>query len=145
MARDERVLATIARTAGLARVASSNDHGWSRTAAAWSVVPVPGWRTLDAPAFGAAIRARVALGAASGIRVVERRRVIPPAGLIGLALTVPAVVWQLLRTLSPAERICWVAWIWGFALVAFHLRGRSVRRPPGERRADPAQDVPVPG
>lgn len=145
MARDGRVLGAIADERGLARVASSNDHGWSHTAAAWSVVPIPGWRKLDARALDTAIRARVALGAASGIRVVERRRVVPAARFVPLALTAPAVLWQMLRALSPLERAVWVAWIWILQLVALAVRSRRARRTVDARGAETDRDVSLPG
>ncbi|HEX8848238.1 MAG TPA: hypothetical protein VF761_01770 [Gemmatimonadaceae bacterium] len=134
-ARDGARIHTIAHDDSLAMIAGSNNHGWTYAAAAWSVVPVPGWRTLDTRALDAAIRARVALGPRSGIRVVERRRVIPPRARLALMLTVPAVAWQLLRDLSLGERLVWLAWIWLPWLVirgAKRRRGRAIL-PPARR------------
>lgn len=112
MARDAGRIQTIARLGALAQVASSNNHGWTRTAAAWSIVTIPGWRALDAAGLDAAIRARLARGASGGIRVAERRRVAPPAGSLALAATVFAVGWLLARDLSIAERASWIGWTW---------------------------------
>lgn len=128
MARAHSMLAGIVRERGIATVASSNDHGWSHTAAAWSIVPIAGWRTLGPASLDSAIQARVALGDASGIHVVERRRVPPPARLTGLALTVPAVVWLTLRTFTTGERLSSIAWIWTFWLVVLLRRRGRARR-----------------
>lgn len=127
MARDAQRMRANAANGGLAEIAGSNNHGWTRTSAAWTIVPVRGWRSLDAAALDAAIRARIALGARSGIRVVERRRVAPPAGVIGLAATVPLAGWVLLRDLSPAERASWIGWCWLAWCVGAAVRRRPMR------------------
>ncbi|HEX2780379.1 MAG TPA: hypothetical protein VHM30_12825 [Gemmatimonadaceae bacterium] len=135
IARDGARIQTIAHDESLATIAGSNNHGWTHAAAAWSLVPISGWQALDARALDAAIRARVATGARSGIRVVERRRVAPPAARLALVLTVPAVAWQLLRDLSFGERLAWLAWIWLPWLVIRGAKRRRVRvvLPPARR------------
>ncbi|HET9004280.1 MAG TPA: hypothetical protein VFN39_09820, partial [Gemmatimonadaceae bacterium] len=39
-------IARFAQSRGLARVAGSNNHGWGRTASAWTVLRIPGWRAM---------------------------------------------------------------------------------------------------
>jgi hypothetical protein len=128
--------------AELATVAGSNNHGWGATAAAWSVLMIPGWRSLPPDALDAAIRRRLWRGGRRAVSVVERRRVEPGATPLALAATVPAVGWGVLVTLSGAERAAWLAWAWGaWALVRVarrtRVRARPARRSPvlaGARR-----------
>jgi predicted metal-dependent phosphoesterase TrpH len=123
MHRDGAVIQRIADSAGLATVTGSNNHGWTRTAVAWSVLRVPGWRSLDGRALDVAIRKALFLGHPGTIRVIERRRAEPASTVTGLSLTVPAVVWTMLRALSVAERASWIAWAWGgWALLALVRR-----------------------
>lgn len=133
MAREGRRLRAIADSARLTMVAGSNNHGWTRTAAAWTVLTIPGWRALDPRALDAAIRRAVTNGPPTAVRVVERTRVVPPPDAVRLAATVPAAALHLLRVLTPAERIAWIAWTWmAWLLATLALRRRTVaHRAPG--------------
>ena len=123
--RDTRMhvvqIRAFAAARGLARVAGSNNHGWGRTAAAWTVLRIPGWRGMTAAALDSAIRATIRRG--SGVRVVLRAAVAPPASNAAWMATPFLVSWEILRRISPTERMVWLAWIWGaFALSALRRR-----------------------
>ncbi|MBV9110782.1 MAG: PHP domain-containing protein [Gemmatimonadetes bacterium] len=99
----------LARERRLALVAASDNHGWGRTAAAWTVVSIPGWREMAPSALDIAIR-QVLLHAPGNVRVVERRR-LPTGGVAARIATVPRAAWLMARTLSWPERASWIAWI----------------------------------
>jgi hypothetical protein len=112
MRKDSSLIRDIARTGDMALVSGSNNHGWGSTAAAWSVLIIPGWRSLTPAALDAAIRARMGSMRAGSVFVLERRRVVPGSSLIELSLTLPAVAWNMFRTMSVAERVSWLVWTW---------------------------------
>jgi predicted metal-dependent phosphoesterase TrpH len=120
--RDADALRDRARALGMARVAGSNHHGWGRTAVAWNLVRLPGWRTLGPDTLAARIADVVRSGAAGDIRVVARRRPSPGRSVLALGATLPVLVWQTLTTLQPTERIVWVAWIVALVLLARRRR-----------------------
>ena len=134
MARDGRRMQRIIDSAGLARVSGSNNHGWGRTTAAWSVLTIPRWRTMTPESLDLAIRRDLLLTPRSTVRVVERRRAIPPSSPIGLAMTAPVAAWTMLTAMSPAERLSWMCWIWlAWACVAIRRASRAAARV-GSRR-----------
>ena len=128
MQRDHDALSGIADHLDVAAVAGSNNHGWGRTAAAWSVLEIPGWRALDPAALDAAIRERLHDGRRAAVRVVERRRTNRDGTALRLAATVPTSLWGMLVTLSPAERLSWLVWIWTGWLVIVVARPRTPER-----------------
>jgi hypothetical protein len=117
MKEDSSLIRDIAKLENLALVSGSNNHGWGSTAVAWSIMTIPDWRSLTPAALDAAIRARIRTTRAASVFVLERRRVTPASSAIGLATTLPAVAWNMFRTLSVAERISWLVWTWTLALV----------------------------
>ena len=121
--RDRRTLLSISAMHRLAVVAGSNNHGWGRTAVAWNVMHVHQWRLQSPDSVGAQIEMRIRAERAQAVQVVERRS---PDGatLLGLVLTLPAVIVNLMRTISPAERIAWLAWTWALVLVATVMPAR---------------------
>ena len=126
--RDRTRILHLADSLNLAVVAGSDNHGWGHKAAAWSLVRVPGWRTLPPDELGRRIESSLLTGRRSAVRVVERSRLAPMRGA-ALALTLPAFVWHLFATLSPADRLGWLAWAWAAALLAdAAIRWRTRRR-----------------
>ena len=71
-------------------------------------------------------------------RVVERYVPNPDGTKLGLAATVPAVAWHVLRTLTAAERLSCLAWAWGVGLVIWWLRGVPTASA-GQRSNRPAE------
>ncbi len=110
-------LLDVADRQGLAVVASSNNHGWTSTPVAWSLLRIPGWRDLAPEALDLAIQDRVRTEGRRAVRIVERYAADVPQTLGGLAATVPAIAWHVLATLTPTERFVWLAWAWTLPLV----------------------------
>jgi hypothetical protein len=102
----------LADSANLALLAASDNHGWGRTAAAWSVLRIPRWRRLAPDSLDRAIRREVLSRRRSAGRVIERRRPDPAGSPLGIAGTAPQVLWLMLRTLGWPERVSWLAWTW---------------------------------
>ena len=136
-----------AESRGLTRVAGSNNHGWGRTAAAWTVLRIPAWRAMSAAALDSAIRATLLRGVE--VSVLLRSTIAPPTSNASWIATPFLVAWDTDRRLSTEERALWVAWIWAVAAAwprrraalpnasAFAGRGRRFRRL--------ARSAPLPG
>ena len=101
----------IADSMNLAVVAGSNLHGWGRTVAAWSVMRVPGWREMSPDELGGAIEGVLHRDRRGAVTVAERRMPYHDGTWVGVALTVPWLLWEHFRMLTVAERGSWIAWI----------------------------------
>ncbi len=119
----------LAMTAGLILVASSNNHGWGRTAAAWNLMMVPGWRRLSPDSVGALIEKQFMSRNRNAVRIIERNR--PAVHGAAVVLVLPITAWEVFGSLTMSERGVWLVWIWGAWLI-----GRVVRR-------SSAGDLPV--
>lgn len=124
MQRQREEVMAIAQRRNFALVAGSNNHGWSSTPAAWSLLRIPGWRDLTPEALGVRIEALLRQEGFRAVRVVERHGADADATRLGLAATAPAVAWHVLATLTPAERLSWLVWTWGLALAGCWWRRR---------------------
>lgn len=122
--RDRALILRIADSLDLALVAGSNNHGWGRTAVAWSVLRIPGWKRMTPAQLGAAIEARIRTERRGAVQVIERRSPDPAGSRLALAATLPAVVWNLLVTLSSAQRVSWILWSWLLAAIALLVAAR---------------------
>ncbi len=131
--REGGAIAERAAALGILPVAATNHHGWGRTAVAWNLVRVPGWRALPPAALGARIEDVLRRGDASAVRVVTRARPeVAPAGIrrvASLAATLPAVVWQAAAELPASERAVWLVWLWAPTVLAFGRRRVPARAP----------------
>jgi hypothetical protein len=134
-----RILA-LADSLGLAIIAGSDNHGWGRTAAAWSVMRVPGWRALAPLALENKIENAIRSDGRRAVRVIERTRPVWPtdtaaqgiSGWVSIAIGAPRFlaqfVWQLAATRSWPERVSWLAWLWAAVVFAmFRRRAGTVR------------------
>lgn len=121
---DRALILRIADSLDLALVAGSNNHGWGRTAVAWSVLRIPGWRGMSPAELGAAIEGRIRAERRGAVQVIERRSPDPGRSRLALVATLPAVTWNLLVTLSRAQRISWILWTWILAAIALLLGAR---------------------
>jgi len=119
----------LADSMNLAVVAGTNLHGWGRTVAAWSVMRLPGWRDLSADELGRAIEVTLHRERRRAVTVVERRVPYHGGSAVRLVATVPLLLWSHFRTLTPRERVSWLAWcaIWA-AVRGSCLRRRAARR-----------------
>ena len=121
----------IADSMDLAVVAGSNIHGWGRTVAAWSVMRVPGWRGMSPDELGGAIEEVLHRDRRGAVVVVERRMPYHEGTWVGVALTVPWLLWEHFRMLTVAERGSWISWIGILILLhaAWHrLKARTIAR-----------------
>jgi hypothetical protein len=112
--RERARIVKLADSLNLALVAGSNHHGWGHTASGWTLMFLPGWRGATPERLAYAIETSIRRGGNGTTRVVERYVAGTETGL-ALPFTAPLVVWGMLRTLSMAERMAWLAW--GVALV----------------------------
>jgi len=115
--REHDRLLALADRLGLALVNGTNLHGWGRTATAWTLVRLPGWRALTPSQLGAALERTLRANRPGTLRVVERAVDYPGSSVAALALTLPLAVAYLFRTLQPLERVAWIAWMVGGWLV----------------------------
>ena len=126
-AKDRKDILALADKLHLAPVAGSDNHGWGRTAPAWSVLHIPGWRQMTPPSLDIAIRRTILARAPGTTMVIGRRIVAPPAGKVEAALGGIAVGSLMLRTMNLRDRLSWIAWSWGAALLSL-ARARRTRR-----------------
>ncbi|MFL5607938.1 MAG: PHP domain-containing protein [Gemmatimonadaceae bacterium] len=129
--RERTRIIHLADSLNLALVAGSNHHGWGHTATGWTLMLAPGWRGASPSDLAPAVTTLIRNGGKRSTRVIERYVADTETG-IALPLTVPLVVWGMMRTLSTDERVVWIAW----ALALFLLM--RIRR---TRRAGPAPDA----
>jgi len=122
--RERGRIIKLADSLDLALVAGSNNHGWGRTAAGWTLMYLPGWRGATPEQLTLAIERSIRLGGSGTTKVVERYVADTETG-VALPLTAPLVTWGMLRTLSMEERAAWLAW--GLALY-FLWQLRMLRR-----------------
>jgi hypothetical protein len=128
-AERDRILA-IASRLRVAIVSGSDNHGWGRAAPAWSVLRIPGWRTMTPGRLDIAIRRTILTRGAHAVQVIARRTAPPPRNAIESALGGLSVSLVMMRTMSSSERISWAAWSWGLCLLSLR-RARTKR---GRRR-----------
>jgi hypothetical protein len=134
--RQHDSLLALAARLGLACVSGTNLHGWGRTASAWTLVRLPGWRALTPDQLNAALERGVRANQRGTIRVVERAVDYPGSSVATLALTLPLAVAYLFRTLQPLERVAWIAWLvggWVVLTYAGRIRGRAAARDAAQR------------
>ena len=141
-ASDSAGLRALADRLDVATVASSDNHGWGQTAAAWSLMRIPGWRALTPAALGRRVEETLATERRRAVTVVARRAPAPAAASRArLALLLPELAWSTARQLTWRERIAWLGWAWAVPLGALFLRRRrGAEREP--ERDDSAGDAP---
>ena len=129
--RDRARILHLSDSLHLALVAASNNHGWGRTAVAWGVLRIPGWRALTPDSLDNAIQQRIRTARRQAVQVIERRSPSADRSRVALAATLPAVAWNLFVTLSPMERVSWIVWAWIIAVLVARAGGRPVGQPEG--------------
>jgi hypothetical protein len=132
---DREMLLAIADSLNLALVAGSNHHGWGRAAAAWTLFRVPGWRTQSPTELGREIEASIRRDRTDAGQVVERPRLSPGPGrepVLAELLTLPRLVWHVLRSLTLPERLAWLVWVLVAAVIA-GIRAGTARELPSDR------------
>lgn len=128
-AGDQEAIVALADKLHLALVSASDNHGWGRTAPAWSVMRIPGWREMSPAQLDVAIRRTIISEGPRAIEVVARRTAATPTTPIGMVVGGVAVGVVTLRTMDPPERISWLIWSWGLCFVSLRQASRSRLRP----------------
>lgn len=105
----------LADSTNIALVAGSDHHGWGHTAAGWTLMFIPQWRTTSPDALSKAIANVLRIGGRGSTRVVARYIANTERG-IALPFSAPLVGWGMLRALSGDERIVWLAWCFALYL-----------------------------
>lgn len=131
--RDRKAIIRRADSLGIALVSGTNHHGWGWLTPVWTLVAVSNWRELPPDSLGAAIDAALRTTPRTAVKVVERRRPTFTSPL-ALPLTLPVAMGQTVASLTVAERIVWLVWIWAAWLLAGELKRRR-------RRAQPAANL----
>jgi hypothetical protein len=121
--REEARIRSLASRLRLTLLAASNNHGFGRAVAAWNLVSMPGWQTLTPDHLGAQLEENFRL---TQPEIVMRTR--PRTYGASLPLTLPVIAWQTLGSLTMSERVSWIVWIWGTALM-LRFYSAATRRP----------------
>jgi hypothetical protein len=124
-AKRDSILAVTARL-GVARVSGSDNHGWGRTAPAWSVLRIRGWRGMTPGQLDIAIRRTILTRGVGAVDVIARRTAFPPRSAVETAMAGLSVGLVMMQTLSRTERASWVAWSWGLCFLS-RRRARKQR------------------
>jgi hypothetical protein len=120
---DERRIRRIAARNHLTLVASSNNHGWGRTVAAWSLMSIPEWKKLSPDSLAMLIEKPLRERNTSAVTIVKRLR--PRTHGLSLPLTFPIGILQIIASLTLPERLVWLLWILAIALFRRRLRANS--------------------
>jgi hypothetical protein len=128
--RDRDAILALAANLHLAVVSASDNHGWGRTAPAWSVMRIPGWRDMTPSELDIAIRRTIITRGSRAIEVIARRTAGQPQNMVAAAAGGIAVASVMLRTMSLPDRFSWGVWSWGICLISL----RNARRNSYKRR-----------
>ena len=109
--RDRERIVKLADSLNLALVTGSDNHGWGRAAAGWTLFKINGWRGMPSDSISRGIEMILREGRNGSTRTVERR-VAGGTNPLSLLLAAPLVVWRMFTTLSADERVAWIIWTW---------------------------------
>lgn len=123
--RDQDAIVALAGKLHYALVSASDNHGWGRTAPAWSVMRIPGWREMTPGQLDVAIRRTIITEGPLASQVIARRTAATPTTYAGMAFGGVAIAVVMLRTMDPVERLSWVAWSWGLCFLSLRRASRS--------------------
>jgi predicted metal-dependent phosphoesterase TrpH len=130
-ARDRAAILALAGKLHLAVLSGSDNHGWGRTAPAWSVLRIPGWRDMTPEKLDVSIRRAIATQGPRAISVIARRTPPLPGNRVETALGGVPVALTMMRTMSLGDRLSWLVWSWGLCFLSL----RNARRKRHNRRA----------
>ncbi|MFA6091882.1 MAG: hypothetical protein WCU88_07995 [Elusimicrobiota bacterium] len=117
---DQREIAELCRRQGLPMLGATDNHGWTRAAAVWNVMPLPGHTRMEPKELEKAVLERLRVPGASGTRVIER--FLPESeGRLSLFFYAPRALWTQLRSLTALQAVILLLWIWGAAFCGLIL------------------------
>lgn len=146
-ARDRDAILALAGKLHLAVLSASDNHGWGRTAPAWSVLRIPGWRGMTPAELDIAIRRTILTRSSQAIQVIARRTAPPPRNKVEAAFGGMVIAMVMMRTMNLTDRLSWIAWSWGLCLLSlrsarrnrYNLRARA--RKSAEEKLRPVADA----
>ena len=100
----------LCRRRGRFLAAVSDNHGWARSACAWSLARLPGHRRMPLERFERELLKRLEKNAFDAVRIVERPLPRPDSAL-ALAFDPPRWAWRMLRSMSRAQAAVCLAWL----------------------------------
>ena len=139
-ARDRVAIIALAERLHLAVVSASDNHGWGRTAPAWSVMRIPGWRAMTPAQLDVAIRRTIIDRGPAAVQVIGRTTALHGPPSFKSAFGGVAIALVMMRTMDPAERASWLAWSWGLC----YLSLRNARRRRRKQRIHITKRAPAP-
>ena len=124
-AQDRDAIMALAGRLHLAVLSASDNHGWGRTAPAWSVMRIPGWRDMTPAELDIAIRRTIIAEGPRAIDVIARRTAPPPGNVLESSAGGITVAVVMMRTMSLADRLSWLAWSWGLSFLSLRIARRN--------------------
>ena len=125
--RDRAWIFQLADSLRLTPVAASNLHGWGRTAVAWNLLRVPGWRAMSPDALGARIEETLREGGRDAVQIATVRRPGRHFEGVGVAALPVMAVADFVAARSRLERLSWLLWIGLLALASSRRRKAAAR------------------
>lgn len=116
------VVVDLARSRGLFLTAATDTHGYGCASLAWTVLHLPGWRSLPSGQLDKAIRERLVSGGIRGSVPVVRDTAYPADSWKTPGI-LPAFIWGIVRSLNWGE---WVVWTAAIGIWLFYRR-RKIR------------------
>lgn len=136
-ARDRDAILVLAEKLHLSIVSGSDNHGWGRTAPAWSVLRIPGWRDMTPEKLDVSIRQTIATQGPRAISVIARRTPPLPGNKVEAAIGGVPVALTMMRTMNLSDRLSWLVWSWGLCLLSLRARRKRYnRRARARKRAE---------
>ncbi|HMI48127.1 MAG TPA: hypothetical protein VK481_05625 [Gemmatimonadaceae bacterium] len=137
-AHERDAILSLAGQMHLAVVSASDNHGWGRTAPAWSVMRIPGWRGMTPAELDIAIRRTIIDEGPRAVEVIARRTAPAPSNKLETAAGGVMVAITMMRTMSAPERISWIGWSWGLCFLSLRIARRNAikQRVRGRKRAE---------
>jgi len=108
-------------------VGITDNHGFGSATCVWNAMRIPGWQGMATATLERAILDTLREKGFQAVQVLTRYNLAPETELALLVSPVSAAV-ALLRSLSPAQTLSWLLWIWCLWWLAGLLRGGASRR-----------------
>jgi hypothetical protein len=120
--KEEARIRHLASEMNLALVAASNNHGWGRAVAGWNLMRIPGWQSMPPDSVAGRVE-KMLIENRGPVQLVHRTR--PTVHGAALAATLPVFAYQVIGSLTPLERMSWIAWT---LILWFHGISNPFRR-----------------
>jgi hypothetical protein len=137
-AHERDAIFSLAGQMHLAVISASDNHGWGRTAPAWSVMRIPRWRGMTPSELDIAIRRTIIDEGPRAVEVIARRTAPVPTNKLETAAGGIMVALTMMRTMSVPERVSWIGWSWALCFLSLRIarRNASKLRARGRKRTE---------